>query len=301
VSAAVSRLVSKKNSLHARFRQRLWRPWHLLQQRQPPLSKPHAKNGTQENSRLGFRQAAFFCLFWRSNVLTPLSKLPHFDPRKVPLVGTDAHLPAVPAQALSAAALRARFAHPPAWQPEVVAEFKFSDRKSAAAAVLIALVMREQPTVLLTQRSAHLSTHSGQIAFPGGKTDDTDLDAGATALREAHEEVGLAAQHVQVLGHLPLYVTGTAFYITPVVALVEPGFELTLNASEVDSAFEVPLAYLMNPANHRRHAFEFEGVRREWFSMPYTDLQVSGSPERFIWGATAGMLRNFYRFLSAAL
>jgi hypothetical protein len=102
---------------------------------------------------------------------------------------------------------------------------------------------------------------------------------------------------VQVLGNLPTYVTGTSFIITPVVALVQPDFTMTPNTMEVADVFEVPLVFLMNPANHRRHAFEWGGARREWFSMPYMDDQIT---ERFIWGATAGMLRNFYRFLAAS-
>lgn len=226
---------------------------------------------------------------------TPLSKIPHFDPRRVPALGTDAHLAAVDPSRMEAPAIAERFAHPPRWEPEVVLEKKFSDRLPAHASVLVPLVMREQPTVLLTQRTAHLSTHSGQIAFPGGKADADDVDAAATALREAHEEVGLEARHVRVLGSLPIYVTGTAFIITPIVALVDPAHTVLPNPDEVAEVFEVPLAFLMDPAHHQRHAFEWEGVRREWFSMPWLD----GDKERFIWGATAGMLRNFYRFLSA--
>ena len=163
------------------------------------------------------------------------------------------------------------------------------------ASVLLPIIMREQPTVLLTERTIHLSTHSGQIAFPGGKADEEDADAAATALREAQEEVGLSPEFVQVLGLMPHYVTGSSFIITPVVALVRPGFTLTPNAFEVADVFEVPLEFLMNPAHHQRHVFEWQGVRREWFSMPYED----GAKQRFIWGATAGMLRNFYRLLSA--
>jgi 8-oxo-dGTP pyrophosphatase MutT (NUDIX family) len=207
----------------------------------------------------------------------------------------DAHLAAVQAQHLTPAALQARFANPPQWQPELVRERKFMDRAPAQAAVLIGLVMREEPTVLLTQRPAHMSTHAGQIAFAGGKCDEGDADIAATALREAHEEVGLEAHHVQVLGTLPQYVTGSAFYVTPVVALISPDMRLQLNTHEVSDAFEVPLAYLMNPAHHRWHRYEFEGVTREWLSMPYQD----GDQQRFVWGATAGMLRNFYRFLRA--
>ncbi|MEI8169794.1 MAG: CoA pyrophosphatase [Rhodoferax sp.] len=224
-----------------------------------------------------------------------LSKLPNFDPRLIPVEGVDSHLAAVPLASLQPAALRQRFAFPPVWAPELLAEKKFMDRAPMHASVLVPIVMREQPTVLLTERTQHLSTHSGQIAFPGGKVDEDDVDAAATALREAQEEVGLDPSFVQVLGVMPHYVTGSSFIITPVVALVEPGFTLTPNANEVADVFEVPLAFLMNPAHHQRHSFEWEGVRREWFSMPYQD----DATQRFIWGATAGMLRNFYRLLSA--
>jgi 8-oxo-dGTP pyrophosphatase MutT (NUDIX family) len=226
---------------------------------------------------------------------TALSKIPNFDPRKVPVAGIDAHLPAVDAARLSPDALRRRFTTPPAWEPELSSERRFTDRKVAEAAVLVPIVMREQPTVLLTERTAHLTTHQGQVAFPGGKRDDTDVDAADTALREAEEEIGLHRSLAEVIGTMPTYTTGTMFIITPVIALVRPDYQLTLNDYEVADAFEVPLAYLMNPAHHRRHAIELSGVRREWFSMPYADARK----ERFIWGATAAMLRNFYRFLAA--
>lgn len=226
---------------------------------------------------------------------TPLSKLPNFDPRQVPVVGVDSHLPAVALTSLQPAALRQRFATPPRWEPELLAEKRFSQRAPIHASVLVPIIMHEHPTVLLTERTLHLSTHSGQIAFPGGKADEDDADAAATALREAWEEVGLDPAFVQVLGLMPHYVTGSAFIITPVIALVQTGFTLTPNSYEVADIFEVPLEFLMNPAHHRRHTFEWEGVRREWFSMPYQEPTT----ERFIWGATAGMLRNFYRLLSA--
>lgn len=226
---------------------------------------------------------------------TPLSKIPNFDPREVPVIGVDAHLPAVQPGALAPDALRRRFAQPPAWEPEVWSEPRFANRQPAQAAVLVPIVMRDRPTVLLTERTAHLSTHSGQVAFPGGKCDDTDRDAADTALREAHEEIGLDRSLAEVIGDMPIYKTGTMFIITPVIALVRPDYRLELNANEVADAFEVPLDFLMDPAHHRRHAFEFSGVRREWFSMPYADPRK----ERFIWGATAAMLRNFYRFLAA--
>lgn len=225
----------------------------------------------------------------------PLSKLPGFDPRAVPVVGIDSHLPPVRGERLLPAALRHRFCSPLDWTPELRAEPRFSDRELREAAVLVPVVMREQPMVLLTERSTHLSTHSGQIAFPGGRRDDTDADLAHTALREAHEEVGLDPARVEVIGHMPSYTTGTRFVVTPVVALVAPDHRLALNAHEVADAFEVPLAFLMNPAHHHRHRIDVYGTPREFFSMPY----MQGTTERFIWGATAGMLRNLYRFLVA--
>lgn len=195
---------------------------------------------------------------------------------------------------MQAQSLRDRFRAPPVWQPELVQERAYLDRPTAHAAVLLGLVMRQEPMVLLTRRANHMSTHSGQVAFPGGKVDPQDTDVRHTALREAHEEVGLHPSRVQVLGELPTYTTGSAFVVTPVVALIDPEFQATPNPSEVAQVFEVPLSFLMNPAHHRRHAHEAQGVRREWYSMPY----IQGEQEHFIWGATAGMLRNFYRFLS---
>ncbi|MEP6965469.1 MAG: CoA pyrophosphatase [Polaromonas sp.] len=243
--------------------------------------------------------------------MTVFKPLPSFDPRSIPVLGIDSHLAGVALERLTPQALRERFSHPPVWTPEHSVEKKFSDRQPALAAVLLPLVMRDELTLLLTERSTQLSTHSGQIAFPGGRTDAADEDAVATALREAQEEIALPRNFVEVLGTLPTYVTGTAFVITPVVALVRPGFALRPNPGEVADVFEVPLGYLMNPAHHRRHEMEFDGVLRQWLSMPYTEPMtdadaitetdtVSLEPrERYIWGATAGMLRNLYRFLSA--
>lgn len=240
--------------------------------------------------------------------MATVSQISHFDPRQTPVLQTDQDLPAVPCACLLPSAMAARFAQPPAWQPEVHKESFFSNRAPAKAAVLVPIVLRghqaSAPTVLLTRRSAHMKTHSGQIAFPGGRVDPQDASMQATALREAQEEVGLESKHVQVIGELPTYITGTSFWVTPVVGLVSPDFELKLNADEVDDVFEVPLSFLMNPANHRQHAVDWEGARRHWFSMLYQESQTTANGEirlveRFIWGATAGMLRNFYRFLVA--
>ncbi len=225
-----------------------------------------------------------------------MSKIPPFDPRQVPFEMADGHLPPVPAAHLHPEALGRRFNAPPAWEPEIRVEPRFIDRAPSAASVLVGLVTHPRPTVLLTQRTVGLSSHAGQVAFPGGKSDAEDQDAVATALREAQEEVGLHPRHVCVLGSLPHYTTGSGFVVTPVVALLEPGFSIAANAAEVDAVFEVPLDYLMNPAHHRRHTLQTPLGPRHWISMPYQD----GAHERYIWGATAGMLRNLYRFLLPA-
>jgi len=218
---------------------------------------------------------------------------PSFDPRDVPVQAVDRHLPRTQPASLRPEAIAARFARQHVWEPELRKEAKFIDRPPVHASVLIPLVQREELQVLLTLRPTHMNSHSGQIAFPGGKADPEDTDAVATALREAQEEVGMEAEYVQVIGSLPIYTTGSAFIVTPVVALVQPGFHLRPNADEVADVFEVPLAFLMDPANHRHHVVDFAGEQRHWLSMPY----MEGVTERFIWGATAGMLRNLYRFL----
>ena len=223
-----------------------------------------------------------------------------FDPQKLPVIGVDDHLPPVAATELQPDSLRQRFAAPPPWTPEITAEPRFTERAPAHASVLIALVPRREITVLLTQRTDHLTDHPGQISFPGGRVEPTDTNAAATALREAHEEIGLEAAFVDVLGAMPTYTTGTGFIVTPVVAVVRPGFDVKADPFEVAEVFEAPLAFLMNPANHRRHAIEVAGLRREFLSIPWDGLDEQGQPRRyFIWGATASMLRNLYRFLVA--
>jgi 8-oxo-dGTP pyrophosphatase MutT (NUDIX family) len=154
------------------------------------------------------------------------------------------------------------------------------------AAVLIPVVDHPQPTVLLTQRSAHLNEHAGQISFPGGKIDATDASPLDAALREAFEEIGLKREFIEPIGYLDLYGTGFGFRILPTLARVKPGFKLRINEGEVDDAFEVPLDFLMNPENHQVHSKEFRGMERSYYAMPFA--------ERYIWGATAGILRVLY-------
>jgi 8-oxo-dGTP pyrophosphatase MutT (NUDIX family) len=154
------------------------------------------------------------------------------------------------------------------------------------AAVLIPVVDHPEPTVLLTQRTEHLSSHAGQIAFPGGKIDAGDASPMDAALREADEEVGLKREFIEPIGYLDVYGTAFGFRILPTVARVKPGFKLTINEYEVDDAFEVPLAFLMNPENHQIHTKEFRGIDRSYYAMPFA--------ERYIWGATAGILRVLY-------
>jgi len=223
---------------------------------------------------------------------------PTFDPVNQPWVVQSAGLPQLGKNDLTAAALRARFQQPPVWSPETPDESRWAlisaqNPKPVAAAVLIPLVMRPQGLqVLLTQRTAHLHDHAGQIAFPGGRAQATDTSLVDTALRETEEETGLAREHIDVLGALPDYLTSTGFRVTPVVGLAVPDFTLAHDPFEVADVFEVPLEFLMNPANHRLHtAVLVDGMPRRYYSIPYQD--------RFIWGATAGMLRNLYHMLRA--
>jgi 8-oxo-dGTP pyrophosphatase MutT (NUDIX family) len=159
------------------------------------------------------------------------------------------------------------------------------------AAVLVPVVLRPVLTVLFTQRSADVPSHPGQISFPGGKVEESDADALACALREAHEEIGLAPAFVEPLGYLDSYRTGTGFQITPVVAFVRPGFDMRLDPREVLEVFEVPLAFLLDEANHQKASREWRGRQRYFYAMPYQG--------RYIWGATAGMLKNMQQRLLA--
>ncbi len=161
-----------------------------------------------------------------------------------------------------------------------------------SAAVLVPLVERPEGfSVLLTQRSPDLRHHAGQISFPGGRVDPEDVSPQAAALREANEEIGLPQDRVELLGTLDIYETRTGFEIVPVVGLVTPPFDIRLEVREVAEAFEVPLAFILDQANHERHSRVFQGIRRHFHAMPYGD--------RYIWGATAGMLVNLYEVLTA--
>ena len=144
--------------------------------------------------------------------------------------------------------------------------------------------------MLFTQRTGHLKEHSGQVSFPGGRAEPHDPSPEATALRETQEEIGLDPRHVELLGRMPEYRTRTGFRITPVVGVVTPPFDLQPDANEVEEIFEVPLAFLLDPANHQRQSRAWRGELRWFFAIRYQD--------RYIWGATAGMLVNLYRYLS---
>ncbi|WP_145649621.1 CoA pyrophosphatase [Pseudoduganella lurida] len=216
---------------------------------------------------------------------------PLFDPAQLPIDAIAGEPPVAP-ERQTPAWLRERFAMERAWTPEGADEASMARAAPTPAAVLIALVQRaEGLTVLLTQRTAHLHDHAGQIAFPGGRAEPTDADAVDTALRETEEETGLHRRHIEVLGTLPLYHTGTGYAVTPVVALVAPPFTLKADPFEVAEIFEVPLAFLLDGAHHQRRSFALQERTRSFYTMPYG--------RHFIWGATAGMLRNLFHFLRA--
>jgi len=159
-----------------------------------------------------------------------------------------------------------------------------------SAAVLIPIIERAGTAfILFTQRTEHLPTHAGQISFPGGKKDTGDANLVDTALREAHEEIGLEAEFIEMVGFLDDYITSTGYRISPLVAIIREGFSITPDRGEVADVFDVPLSHLMNVRNYELHSRQWRGVKRVFYAIPYQD--------RFIWGATAGMLRNLYDWL----
>ena len=202
-----------------------------------------------------------------------------------------------PLPTLTPETLRQRFRETRDWTHEMLGDQQFEDLGGNAgqayrrASVLVPIVVRDQLQLLLTQRTSHLRDHAGQISFPGGRAEPEDADAAATALREAHEEIGLAADRIEVIGSLPHYHTVTRYEVTPVVALVHPPFELVPHPGEVEEAFEVPLSFILDPANHQKRSRPWNGHQRHFYAMPYGRY--------FIWGATAAMLRNLYHFLRA--
>jgi 8-oxo-dGTP pyrophosphatase MutT (NUDIX family) len=191
------------------------------------------------------------------------------------------------------AELRRRLARAPAPVASVYGDDGAAERQAAGvicAAVLVAVIDHPAaPTVLFTRRTAHLKAHSGQISFPGGRAEADDPSIEFTALREAQEEVGLAPDRVEVIARLPEYFTRTGFRVTPVVGAVTPPLELVPDAREVDEVFEVPLAFLLDAANHRRASREIGGRTAHYY-----EIEHNG---RVIWGATAGMIVNLYRML----
>ena len=225
------------------------------------------------------------------------------DPQQLPLDPSFEHDPgrgaALAAQQLTPEALRRRFLQAVDWQPELRSDgLPAADegRGNLAAAVLIALLQRAGGLgVLLTHRARHLQAHAGQISFPGGRIEAGDEGPIGAALREAAEETGLPVASVEVLGQLPPYRTVTGFEVTPIVGLVADPVKLTLAGDEVEDAFEVPLSFLMNPRNHQRRVASWQGAQRFVYAMPFHD----GRRERFIWGATAAIVRNLYGFLRA--
>ena len=217
----------------------------------------------------------------------------HLDPSRLP-IDAIAGEPAIDPALLTAHSLRARFARSRlAWEPEAPDEgFTRHSIKVRRAAVLVPIVERPAGlNVLLTLRTDHLSSHAGQIAFPGGRTEELDSSPIETALRESEEEIGLHRRHVSIVGVLPDYLTGSAYRVAPVVALVKPPFDLMADPNEVAEIFEVPLAFLMNGMHHQRMSYELPGGegRRHFYAMPYERF--------FIWGVTAGILRNLFHFL----
>ena len=231
------------------------------------------------------------------NVAAP----PGFDAQAVPIHQICAHEKKVAKEFLEPAGLKSRLQSPPDWQPEITDENRhviaadiIAKRESAGkvtkAAVLIPLLLKEEGLqVLLTQRTNHLHDHAGQISFPGGRMDPEDQSPNDTALRESHEEIGLDPKRVEIIGHLPQYLTVSGYSVTPVVGLVQAQAEYVLDEFEVADVFEVPLSFLLDPANHQVRLWQSEQGGRRFYSMPYEN--------RFIWGATAGMLRNLYHLL----
>ncbi len=240
-----------------------------------------------------------------------MASLLGFDPRETVVEARHTE-PALPEQALSFLALEKIFVQArtdsdfPDWVPELLHDRRRPDRKFTAetatpASVLIGLVAEQEPCVVLTTRTAHLSDHAGQISFPGGRAEPHDIDVHATALREAQEEIGLDPASVTLWGRLPHYMTVSGYRVTPVIGAISGTPRYALDQHEVAEVFHVPLSFLMNPKNHELRMLSEDksptGECIRFYAMPYAGPD---GRERFIWGATAAMLRNLYHFLNAA-
>ena len=224
-----------------------------------------------------------------------------FDAQAVPIESVCIGQQKVLDRLLDPHQLKERLLSPPAWQIEITDENRhvmaadiIAKRQAAGkvtrAAVLIPLLLQPNGlSVLLTQRTTHLRDHGGQISFPGGRMDPEDAGPNETALRESEEEIGLERERVEIIGQLPEYLTVSGYSVTPIIGLVKPQAEYVLDEFEVADIFEVPLSFLMDPANHQVRVWQSEQGSRRFYSMPYKG--------RFIWGATAGMLRNLYHLL----
>jgi 8-oxo-dGTP pyrophosphatase MutT (NUDIX family) len=224
-----------------------------------------------------------------------------FDAQAVPIESVCIGQQKVLDRLLDPHQLKERLLSPPAWQIEITDENRhvmaadiIAKRQAAGkvtrAAVLIPLLLQPNGlSVLLTQRTTHLRDHGGQISFPGGRMDPEDAGPNETALRESEEEIGLERERVEIIGQLPEYLTVSGYSVTPIIGLVKPQAEYVLDEFEVADIFEVPLSFLMDPANHQVRVWQSEQGSRRFYSMPYEG--------RFIWGATAGMLRNLYHLL----
>jgi 8-oxo-dGTP pyrophosphatase MutT (NUDIX family) len=234
---------------------------------------------------------ALLC-FSQESVLA--NKFP-FDPASMALEYTGAEDPLHP-ERLKVDWIRDRFSAPPDWKPELSSDYLLPTafNPPMPASVLVPIVVRETgPAVLFTRRTDHLNDHPGQVSFPGGRVEESDASAIDTALRETQEEIGLDRGHIDVIGRLPDYLTASGFRVMPIVSIVHPPFELLPDPFEVAEVFEVPLSFLMSGMNHRRMQADFpRGMgRRSFYAIPYEQY--------FIWGATAGMLRNLFHFLRA--
>ena len=224
-----------------------------------------------------------------------------FDAQAVPIESVCVGQQKVSDRLLDPHQLKERLLSPPAWQIEITDENRhvmaadiIAKRQAAGkvtrAAVLIPLLLQPNGlSVLLTQRTTHLRDHGGQISFPGGRMDPEDAGPNETALRESEEEIGLERERVEIIGQLPEYLTVSGYSVTPIIGLVKPQAEYVLDEFEVADIFEVPLSFLMDPANHQVRVWQSEQGSRRFYSIPYEG--------RFIWGATAGMLRNLYHLL----